>query len=257
MFIRIFLLSILSITSFYSVYGLPGYCVQAEITLKSGAVYAGYYSIVAEVLAISKDENGYYYAIREDTMHLKSHGDLNYAIDIDATDFHFANALRPFFHDTVYFFHSIAVMFNPQENNPSSPGLLLSYLGPFRRIARQDIANLKIQRVYIADDLETVVTILTPKDLEWVSGKKVIGTSDVGDSGLCWYEALFFSENKEKVKSLLKTLKELYDSEGSLDFKGDAAGREAAYRKLTIKTAEIIEKLRKEKVIVLRSCSPC
>jgi hypothetical protein len=218
------------------------YSMKATVIMKDGTLYEGYFSLVMESF-IERDEKGFYYTQAPGiTMRLRSEEDGDNAMKVNETDYHFHTYIHRLLHDSVKLYEDVVFIHTP-HNSETIEAPISAYIGKPVSLYKPDIQDLTIHRVTFSG--ANVYSSFTKDDMEWLSGK-VLKSEVCGGVELCTYYALYFNPNKKATQPLIDALMDLYKKQiDPVTDHGD----------LHPQITETVERLKKEKVIVVSYCS--
>lgn len=231
------------------------YCMEAVITLKNGVIHRGYFGVNA-YFYIEKQGDNYKYSTFNGSMFLRTSPLSNSKrLNILETDYHFHNCVRKLFmYDTVRLYSNISMIYPDTLASNEASGIA-AYLGKPEKIFSGDIEDVIIPYVYFCTSTGYFETKFELVDSLWLNNKIAhVEKFVLTKPGLCEYNAYHLKVKNFESKKLILELTKLYDALNELyttptsDYSRKS---DIIYKKIN----EVIEKLKKEKVIIVSFCS--
>jgi hypothetical protein len=221
----------------------PVYCFNADITLKSGKVMTGYFNF--DQPYILNDETGFYYFDGSKMLLRVTAG--KGGLIVNADDYHFSNEVKRHLHEVDVY--QDVLFIGPIRNSDDKVGV---FFGQGVKLKAEQIQDLTIRVIYILNPIARIETKLKEEDKTWIAEHPTI-IVDAGGSEGCDYQALYFNNDKEKLLSELRQLKNLFKKYSDVataqqwdQQKGDLAWNDILKE---------IERLRAYHILIKSSCS--
>lgn len=218
------------------------HCLEMTVTLSGGKTQRVFYTTFA--LSLERDEQGFYYHDSGKHMRLRSAGSSNYVLDVVPAEYHLFNHVKRSMADTIQVYDkAFHMMYVDQEGMPHP---FMIRVGEGRKIASRTIREVTISRVYTLSPGEVIDTPLNREEAMWFSQAKIVRAESAGGYGNCGYVALFFQETTEQVRTVVQQLTLLNNKEPQSSDE---------YERIYPEIQRLLEKLKKEKVLIFSSCS--
>jgi|GEM_PF-2537341 len=224
------------------------YIIHARIEMKNGSVKTGYFNVLVDGSLIQYDESGgfyFYHAMNyRKQMRLHAIDSTSDGVRPAESDYHFSHDLLSRMGDTLQFYVNARVI-DVGASQYSDRDFIAAMVGPAENVAAKDIEYISIESIRgITAANEGRLSV---EDLSWI-GSNAVFRGDAGGTELCASEAVSFKTPDEAVLVLLKELQKLADDVFRLP-------NPEGYEKMLRKRSEIIESLRRERVVVFSVCS--
>jgi len=218
--------------------------------MKDGRVLAGYFCLSdhAETSFITRDETGFGYYSQRSNQFMKLHpmDSIPYGVRPAPIDYHFNHEILYRLHHNQFELFPDALVIDQTlpEDLQSAPATAM--LGSPRGIIPKDIAYISVES--IQHSYRIYGTRFTEEDRSWIESH-ITFKKPAGGELYCSWDAIGFQEPSETARVLLKELSAL----GQALIRADGKIEEA--RKIDLKVADVIDKLRQERVIITSFCA--